>query len=165
LLLFKGEIMKSLPAQQRSLPARMAAIVATLIVLLTAGAFAPQKANASLRAVGSITSPASTCQLKAPQGTVQHVIYINFDNVHLSRDNPNVPSDLEQMPNLLNFFKNNGVMLSNNHTPLIAHTGDDILTAITGVYGDRHGQPVSNSYRYFKPDGTTGSAGTSGLFN
>jgi hypothetical protein len=116
--------------------------------------FAPSQASSTAHAASN------TCQLHAPQGTVQHVIYIDFDNVHLSRDNPNVPSDLEQMPNLLNFIKNNGVMLSNNHTPLIAHTGDDILTSLTGVYGDRHGQPVSNSYRYFKPDGTTSSAGT-----
>ena len=35
---------------------------------------------------------------------VQHVISMVFDNVHFSRDNPNVPSDLEQMPHLLNFL-------------------------------------------------------------
>jgi hypothetical protein len=102
----------------------------------------------------------STCDLEAPGGTVKHVIFVDFDNVHLTRDNPNVPSDLEQMPNLLNFLKNNGTVLANNHTPLIAHTADDILTTLTGVYGDRHGQPITNSYRYFKPDGTTGSAGS-----
>ena len=34
---------------------------------------------------------------------IEHIVYIQFDNVHLRRDNPNVPSDLEQMPNLLNF--------------------------------------------------------------
>ncbi|HEY7415596.1 MAG TPA: hypothetical protein VH593_10415, partial [Ktedonobacteraceae bacterium] len=49
-------------------------------------------------------------------------------------------------------------MLSNNHTPLIAHTGNDILTSLTGVYPDRHGVAVANSYGYYKPDGTTGSA-------
>jgi hypothetical protein len=31
---------------------------------------------------------------------IKHVIYIQFDNVH-SRDNPNVPSDLEQIPQLI----------------------------------------------------------------
>ncbi|HZS79084.1 MAG TPA: hypothetical protein VFA41_20910 [Ktedonobacteraceae bacterium] len=97
----------------------------------------------------------SSCQLNSPAGNVQHVIYIQFDNTHFMRDNPNVPSDLEQMPNLLNFIENNGVMLTNHHTPLIAHTATDILTSLTGVYGDRHGVPVSNSFRYFKPDGTT----------
>ena len=34
-------------------------------------------------------------------GKIQHVIYLQFDNVHYTRDNPNVPSDLQQMPNLL----------------------------------------------------------------
>ena len=36
---------------------------------------------------------------------VSHVINIVFDNVHFARDNPNVPSDLEQMPHLLNFLE------------------------------------------------------------
>src|SRR5262249_50627196 len=72
----------------------------------------------------------------------------------------NVPSDLEMMPNLLNFIEGNGTMLSNNHTPLIAHTGPDILTTLTGLYGDRHGIPGgNNAYRTFNPDGTTDPAG------
>src|SRR6266704_4624806 len=95
------------------------------------------------------------CLLNSPSGTVQHVIYVQFDNTHFTRDNPNVPSDLEQMPNLLNFIKSNGVLLSNHHTPLISHTATDILTSLTGVYGDRHGVPVSNSFRYFNPDGSS----------
>jgi len=99
-----------------------------------------------------VVSNASTCQLG---NGVQHVIYIQFDNTHFTRDNPNIPSDLEQMPNLLNFIENNGTLLSDQHTPLIAHTATDILTSLTGVYGDRHGVPVSNSFRYFNPNGTS----------
>ncbi len=95
------------------------------------------------------------CQLNSAKGDVQHVIYIQFDNTHFTRDNPNVPSDLEQMPNVLNFIENNGALLANHHTPLISHTATDILTSLTGVYGDRHGIPVSNSFRYFTPTGTT----------
>ncbi len=91
---------------------------------------------------------------------IQHVVQITFDNVHFFRDNPNVPSDLELMPNLLSFIEGNGTLLSNNHTPLIAHTADDILTTLTGLYGDRQGMPVSNSYRTFNPDGTTDPAGS-----
>ena len=91
----------------------------------------------------------STCQLNSARGNIQHVIYIQFDNTHLTRDNPNVPSDLEQMPHLLNFIEQNGVMLNNHHTPLIAHTATDILTSLTGVYGDRHGVPISNSFKYY----------------
>jgi hypothetical protein len=96
-----------------------------------------------------------TCQLNSAHGQIQHVINIQFDNTHFTRDNPNVPSDLEQMPNLLNFIEGNGVLLSNHHTPLISHTATDILTSFTGVYGDRMGVPVSNSFRYFTPTGST----------
>ena len=56
----------------------------------------------------------SSCHL---DNGVQHVISIVFDNVHFFRDNPNVPSDLEQMPHLLNFLKSNGTVFSNTHTP------------------------------------------------
>jgi hypothetical protein len=31
------------------------------------------------------------------------------------------------------------VLLTNHHTPLISHTADDIITTLTGTYGDRHG--------------------------
>jgi hypothetical protein len=31
------------------------------------------------------------------------------------------------------------------------------VTSLTGVYPDRHGQAVSNSFRYYHPDGTTGT--------
>ncbi|MEO8953697.1 MAG: hypothetical protein ABI396_01430 [Ktedonobacteraceae bacterium] len=105
--------------------------------------------------VTAYASGGGSCQIKSAQGNIKHVIYIQFDNTHFTRDNSNVPSDLEQMPNLLNFIKGNGTLLSNHHTPLIAHTATDILTSITGVYPDRHGVPVSNSFRYFNPDGTS----------
>jgi hypothetical protein len=98
----------------------------------------------------------ASCQLG---NNIQRVVYIVFDNVHLRRDNPNVPSDLEQMPNLLNFLKNNGVVSGNHHTPLISHTAHDIVTGLTGVYGSRSGIPVANSYGYFKPDNSVGSTG------
>ena len=96
--------------------------------------------------------------LNSPSGTIKHVISLVFDNLHFSQDNPNVPSDLAQMPNLLNFMESNGVVLSNEHTPLIAHTADDILTTLTGVYGDTHGQPVANSYGVFNTNGTSSFA-------
>src|SRR5437763_9717435 len=59
------------------------------------------------------------------------------------------------MPHLLNFINGNGRLLGNDHTVLISHTATGILTSLTGVYPDRMGQPVSNSFRYFKTDGTT----------
>ena len=98
------------------------------------------------------TSTASGCNLG---NGVQHVVNLVFDNTHFTRDNPNVPSDLEQMPALLNFMKGQGTLLTNEHTPLIAHTATDILTALTGVYGDNMGVPISNTFRYFNPNGTS----------
>lgn len=100
--------------------------------------------------------------LQGPAGPVRHVIEITFDNVHFTRDNPYVPSDLEQIPSLLNFIKQDGTLLSNEHTPLIAHTADDILTTLTGVYGSTHGQPVANDYRTYNT--TSGSSDRSSSF-
>src|SRR3989441_1464356 len=114
---------------------------------------------AALAAGPPVTASAAggtgACQLNSAHQQIQHVIHIQFDNVHFTRDNLNVPSDLEQMPNLLNFIENNGVLLTNHHTPLIAHDATDILTSLTGVYGDQHGMPISNSFRYFTSDGTS----------
>jgi hypothetical protein len=95
---------------------------------------------------GFAAAQSTGCPLNSPGADIRHIVYIQFDNVHLERDNPNVPSDLEQMPNLLKFIKSNGTLFTNHHTPLIAHTADDILTSLTGVYPDRHGQAVANSY-------------------
>jgi hypothetical protein len=101
------------------------------------------------------TASPAQCALSSPTSAIQHIIYIQFDNVHFRRDNPNVPSDLEQMPNLLNFLTRNGTLSANHHTPLISHTSDDIITSLTGVYGARHGQPVGNAFGYFPLPGTT----------
>ena len=109
-------------------------------------------------ATASAAGGTGVCQLNSAHQQIQHVIHIQFDNVHFTRDNPNVPSDLEQMPNLLNFIENNGVLLTNHHTPLIAHDATDILTSFTGLYGDRMGVPIGTTFRYFAPSGTT-SAG------
>src|SRR5258705_3822606 len=143
-------IMANFESRQRSrvpfqqVPLLLVSSAYLLIALL----LAPGGASAAPTAGGS-------CQLHSPKGNIQHVIYIQFDNTHFRRDNPNVPSDLEQMPHLLNFITGNGVLLSNDHTALISHTATGILTSLTGVYPDRMGQPVSNSFRYFKTDGTT----------
>jgi len=113
---------------------------------------------------GAIQSASAGCQLNSPGGQIKRVVYIIFDNVHLRRDNPNVPSDLEQMPNLLNFLQGKGVISGNHFTPLISHTADDILTGLTGVYGDRHGSPVSNSFGIFKQDNSSAVFQTSFVY-
>src|SRR3979490_670415 len=127
---------------------------------LPRGAIIPLPVPGTGLGVSPITSSADEsdngCQLNSPNGKVKHVINIMFDNTHFTRDNPNVPSDLEQMPHLLNFIEGNGVLLTNHHTPLISHTATDILTPFTGVSGDRMGVPVSNSFRYYtSPTGGT----------
>ena len=80
---------------------------------------------------------------------IRHVVILQFDNVHSERDNPNVPSDLEQMPALRNYITSNGTLLTNDHTILISHTANGIVATETGLYPDRNGLTVSNSYQYF----------------
>jgi len=155
---------KLLHTGRARLRARSIAVASAVAVgsLAIAGAVAPGAAYAA-RGGHAPARPANFgdgkngCHLG---NGIKHVVELTFDNVHFFRDNPNVPSDLEMMPNLLNFFENNGTFLSNNHTPLIAHTADDILTTFTGLYGDRAGMPVSNSYQAYNTDGTTDLAGS-----
>jgi outer membrane murein-binding lipoprotein Lpp len=129
-------------------------------LLLLAGLVLTGFAAAKVQTTSSAprTLAASNCQLKSPNGKIKHVVFIIFDNVHFLRDNPNVPSDVEQMPHLLNFIRGNGTLMTNDHTVLISHTANGILTNLTGMYSDRHGQAVSNSYRYFRADGSTASS-------
>ena len=125
-----------------------------------ASAAVPAATRAADKPTAGTSSSAGGCQLNSPRGKVQHVVSIIFDNTHLKRDPARdgstlVPSDLEQMPHLLNFIESNGVMLSNHHTQLIAHTSDDIITILTGVYPERHGVAnAANSYLEYIPVGT-----------
>ena len=91
------------------------------------------------------------CQLNSPTSKVKHVVYVEFDNVHFTRDNPNVPSDLEQMPNLLNFIKQHGTLDAGDHTVLISHTANDIMVTETGLYSDNQGVFIGNSFGLFEP--------------
>jgi hypothetical protein len=134
----------------------MIGIRSLLVTLsLTALAIPAPPAEASPARPASPAARSSGCALQSAKGDIKHVIYLQFDNTHFLRDNRNVPSDLEQMPHLLSFIRSNGTLLTNDHTVLISHTANGIVTSLTGVYPDRHGQPVANSFRYFKPDGTT----------
>ena len=90
---------------------------------------------------------------------IKHVIEIQFDNVHLTRDNPNVASDLEQMPHLYDFLKRNGVVLANTHD-VLSHTATNFIANQTGLYPDRTGITQSNSYYYYDPSGATHAAGS-----
>jgi len=108
----------------------------------------------ALLAAGAAPADAAGCQLGSNGSAVKHIVYLQFDNVHLRRDNPNVPSDLEQIPSLLQFLQQQGTVLTNHHTPLISHTSVDIVTSLTGVYGEKFGFAVGNNFGYFDPSGT-----------
>ena len=138
---------------------RRTTMVRSGLVLGVVAALAAAVVTSGVGSVSALRTNTTTqsCDLGP---NVKHVINIVFDNVHFSRDNPNVPSDLERMPHLLSFLESNGTVFANSHTPLIAHTADDSLTIYTGLYGDRHGQPVTNSYKTYNPDGSTDPAGS-----
>jgi hypothetical protein len=127
-------------------------VIALAAAAITLAAIGATVAAATPGAHGKSSAPAGSCNFA---NGIKHVIQIQFDNTHFLRDRQNVPSDLEQMPHLLNFIRGNGTLLTNDHTVLISHTATGILSTLTGVYPDRMGQPVSNSFRYFKTDGTT----------
>lgn len=131
----------------------------SLTALVTLSACGDVLEETPMQASISIASPRAArsmpgCPLDAPGSRIKHIIYVEFDNVHFRRDNPRVPSDLEQMPHLLDFITDHGTLLSNHHTSLISHTANNILTSLTGVYGDRHGQAVANSFGFFTPPGS-----------
>jgi hypothetical protein len=134
----------------------LAAGALALGVTATTGAAARPAAGAGRGAPGA--APAG-CALGA-HGAIKHVIYMMFDNTHYTRDDPNVPSDLQQMPNLLHFLTGHGTLITHEHTPLIAHTADDSVTLESGLYGSSQGIPIANEYNYYKPGGTTDTAGS-----
>src|SRR6266436_204949 len=128
-----------------------------LAILLGGIALAIISGNAMVSGTAQAAAPLqASCHLQSAGNKIKRVVYLQFDNVHLRRDNPNVPSDLEQMPHLLNFLIDNGTVSGNHFTPLISHTAQDIVTALTGVYGERFGFTVANSYGFFRADGSVG---------
>ena len=96
----------------------------------------------------------STCNLG---NGIQHVVILQFDNVHSERDNPNVPSDLEQMPALRGFITGNGTLLNERpHDPDLAHLGRHHLSrdrALPRPERD-HGWETRT---FFDPSTTSGS--------
>jgi hypothetical protein len=70
----------------------------------TGSASSPKRASAP---PGLDGFPAISCEDGHVVGNspIKHVIYLQFDNVHFQRNLSTVPSDLEQMPHLLNFIR------------------------------------------------------------
>jgi hypothetical protein len=126
---------------------------AAVLAVLAAACFAAALISGVISHGAPAASAAGACDLGNKDGAIKHVIYLQFDNTHYTRDNPTVASDLEQMPHLLNFLKGNGTLLTKHHTILISHTAGGILSSLTGLYPDRHGQAVSNSYDWFQGNG------------
>jgi hypothetical protein len=118
------------------------------VVLVAAACLAAVAALNSHRAGGA--AGATSCSFR---NSIKHVVYLQFDNTHFRRDRPSVASDLEQMPHLLGFLRSNGTLFTNDHTILISHTAGGILASLTGLYPDRNGQTVTNSYGFYGSDG------------
>jgi hypothetical protein len=116
-------------------------------------------------AARDVSTPSPQCALEQRNSGIKHIVYVQFDNTHFTRDIPNVPSDLEQMPHLLDFITRRGTLLSKHHTPLISHTADDVLTSLSGVYPDRHGQAVANGFGFFTPPASRSFDGFASSFS
>jgi hypothetical protein len=123
------------------------AALAVVLVAAAVGAAAAVSASG-----GGNRTAATACRLSA-NGQIKHLVYLQFDNTHFRRDRPDVASDLEQMPHLLSFLESNGTLFTNDHTILISHTAGGILSSLTGLYPDRQGQTVSNSYDFYRNTG------------
>src|SRR5579862_2663474 len=121
-----------------------AAVAAALVAICATAALV----GGSVQRSGAAPTPPQPTPCTLANG-IKHVIYLQFDNTHYRRDNPNVASDLEHMPHLLNFLTQNGTLFTNDHTILISHTAGGILSSLTGLYPDRMGATVTNSYDYF----------------
>ena len=86
------------------------ALAAAGVAAVAAAAFAGAHVAQAVSRDGHDHASGSSCVLGNRDSRIQHVIYLQFDNTHYNRDNPNVPSDLEQMPHLLNFLKGDGTL-------------------------------------------------------
>jgi hypothetical protein len=127
------------------------------IALVVALAVTAAASGAASRRSSGRTPGRHGCDLgNGGHSRIKHLIYLQFDNTHLLRDRSNFASDLELMPHLKNFLEDNGTLSDNEHTILISHTAGGILSALTGLYPDRMGQGVTNSYGFFRPNGSVG---------
>jgi len=88
-----------------------AVAIALALVAVTAGSVARAGSGAAAGAKGQ-----KGCKLHSHGTEIKHVIYLQFDNTHLFRDRTNFASDLEQMPHLMSFLRDNGTLSDNQHT-------------------------------------------------
>ncbi len=107
---------------------------------------------------------AAACELRSRGGAIKRVVHLQFDNLHLLRDNPDVPSDLEQMPHLAAFLAGAGTLIGNARGAPAAQSASAALTVLTGLHGDRMGVPLGDSYGSFRSDGGVGFASAFGYW-
>jgi hypothetical protein len=108
------------PRSRKALAALAGGALTLGMVAAGAATTAASAAPASSRpATAARPAAASACDLGG--GKIKHVIYLQFDNVHYTRDNPSVPSDLQQRPNLLHFITGSGTLISHEHPADRAH--------------------------------------------
>src|SRR5690242_14329716 len=100
---------------ERSPKVRIIRTAVAMAAVTTALATTAVAAAAAHAAPAGTPPNAAGCRLDPARDQVKHVIYLQFDNVHFTRDNPNVPSDLEQMPHLLSFLTSNGTLDVSHH--------------------------------------------------
>ena len=95
---------------------------------------------------------AATCGLAG--GNVKHVIYLQFDNTHYTRDRPDVAvrPRADAAPARLPAGQRHAVH-QRPHDPDLAHGGRDPRASPASTR-TATGQTVSNSYDYYQPDGT-----------
>ena len=101
------------------------------------------------------------CELNSVRGDIQHVIYIQFSHLHFTRDNPNVPSDLEQMPHLVQFLESNGTLLTNHHSVSPSQPEGNFLASLTGLYPERFSPSFASSLSYWTTPPEPNTANTS----
>jgi hypothetical protein len=139
----------------------LSAALAVSCAYLSGFALGHQGQAAAGRTGASAATPSnasSSCHLA---NGIEHVVYLQLENVHFSRDLATVPSDLEQLPHLLDFLQAGGALLPDSHAPLLSGPGDGSLTSLTGLYPDHDGQAAGDSWRYFNVDGSTSSGSSS----
>jgi len=106
-------------------------------------------------AFSSPLSAEAACSLSSPSSKIKRLIHIQFENLHLQRDDPAIPSDLERMPHLFSFLKEHGVLNANHHGVLSTQAATNMLSGISGLYPDRLGMPLAATYGSFNSAGST----------
>src|SRR5438309_713876 len=113
-----------LPARRESMDSGQARLRRTLAKVLAIAALPAAALTVAATSLPAQAAKPSDCQLNSARGAIKHVIQLQFDNVHFRRDNPNVPSDIEQMPNLYNFLVGNVATVYGANSPEAAEAAD-----------------------------------------